>query len=450
MVKLPALSIESLLAGYAPALRSANGNGASGRDLIVKAYTVADQAHAGQKRASGEPYVQHCLAVASTLTELNLDADTVAAGLLHDVLEDTDVTHAQLEGEFGKEIASLVEGVTKLGRFDQLDARGQRSHDERELESLRKMFLAMVDDPRVVLIKLADRLHNMRTLGVLPEERRKRIAQETLELFAPLANRLGIWQIKWELEDLGFRYLYPDKYKEIARLVDERRPDREHYINQVIQKLQDRLKAEDIDAEITGRPKHIYSIWKKMQRKSAEFGEIYDVHSIRLLVDDVRDRYAALGIVHALWHPIPGQFDDYIAVPKNNLYQSLHTAVIALDGKPLEIQIRTHQMHQVSEVGIAAHWRYKEGSKSDRDYDAKLAWLRQLMDWQRDVSDATEFVEGIKLDIFQDQVFGFTPRGDIKDLPAGATQLDFAYRIHTDVGHRTIGAKGNNRLITID
>jgi GTP diphosphokinase / guanosine-3',5'-bis(diphosphate) 3'-diphosphatase len=308
----------------------------------------------------------------------------------------------------------------------------------------------MADDIRVVLIKLADRLHNMRTLAALPPEKQQRIARQTLEIYAPLAERLGIWQVKWELEDLAFKVLEPERFRELAKLLDTRRKARESYIERAIDELKPRLEAAGIGADLQGRPKHIYSIWKKMQRKSAEFGEIYDVYAIRLLVEDVRDCYAALGIVHALWHPIPGQFDDYIAVPKNNLYQSLHTAVIALDGKPLEIQIRTHSMHQVSEVGIAAHWRYKEESKADRDYDAKLAWLRQLMDWQRDVSDATEFVEGIKLDIFQDQVFVFTPKGDIKDLPTGATPLDFAYRIHTDVGHRTIGAKVNNRLVPLD
>jgi GTP pyrophosphokinase len=314
------------------------------------------------------------------------------------------------------------------------------------------MLLAMAQDIRVVLIKLADRLHNMRTLYGLPSDKQQRIARQTMEIYAPLAERLGIWQIKWELEDLAFKALEPERFRELATLLDTRRKSRESFIDRSIEELRPKLEAAGIHADIEGRPKHIYSIWKKMQRKSAEFGEIYDVYAIRLLVDDVRDCYAALGIVHSIWRPIPGQFDDYIAVPKNNRYQSLHTAVIALDGKPLEIQIRTHQMHQVSEVGIAAHWRYKEGTKSDREYDAKLAWLRQLMDWQRDVSesDATEFVEGIKLDIFQDQVFVFTPKGDIKDLPAGATPLDFAYRIHTDVGHRTIGAKVNNRLVPLD
>ena len=354
----------------------------------------------------------------------------IQAELLHDVPEDTEYALSDVEERFGSEVALLVDGVTKLSKFSTL------SHEQQQAENIRKMFLAMADDIRVVLIKLADRLHNMRTIAALPPEKQLRIARQTLEIYAPLAERLGIWQIKWELEDLAFKVLEPVRFRELAKLLDTRRKGRESYIDRAIDELKPRLKAAGIDADLQGRPKHIYSIWKKMQRKSAEFGEIYDVYAIRLLVDDLRDCYAALGIVHALWRPIPGQFDDYIAVPKNNLYQSLHTAVIAMDGKPLEIQIRTHAMHQVSEVGIAAHWRYKEGSKSDREYDAKLAWLRQLMDWQRDVSDATEFVEGVKLDIFQDQVFVFTPKGDIKDLPAGATPLDFAYRIHTDVGHR--------------
>src|SRR3569832_274343 len=322
--------------------------------------------------------------------------------------------------------------------------------EQQQAEHIWKMFLARADDIRGVLIKLADRLHNMRTLAALAPEKQARIAKQTLEIYAPLAERLGIWQFKWELEDLAFKTLEPSRFRELAKLLDTRRKGRETFIQQAIDELRPRLEGAGIHGDLQGRPKHIYSIWKKMQRKGAEFGEIYDVYAIRLLVDEVKDCYAALGIVHALWRPIPGQFDDYIAVPKNNLYQSLHTAVIAMDGKPLEIQIRTHSMHQVSEVGIAAHWRYKEGSKAEREYDAKLAWLRQRMDWQRDVSDATEFVEGVKLDIFQDQVFVFTPKGDIKDLPAGATPLDFAYRIHTDVGHKTIGAKVNNRLVPLD
>jgi GTP pyrophosphokinase len=411
---------------------------------IGAAFDLAVEAHEGQRRATGEPYVTHPIASAQITAELGIDPIAVQAAILHDVPEDTEYSLPDLEDRFGAEVAHMVDGVTKLSRFS------THSHEQQQAENIRKMLLAMAEDIRVVLIKLADRLHNMRTLYALPSDKQVRIARQTMEIYAPLAERLGIWQIKWELEDLAFKVLEPDRFRELAKLLDTRRKGREGYIERAIGELEPKLKAAGIEADLQGRPKHIYSIFKKMQRKGAEFGEIYDVYAIRILVDDVRDCYAALGIVHALWRPIPGQFDDYIAVPKNNLYQSLHTAVIALDGKPLEIQIRTHAMHQVSEVGIAAHWRYKEGSKSDREYDAKLAWLRQLMDWQRDVSDATEFVEGIKLDIFQDQVFVFTPKGDIKDLPAGATPLDFAYRIHTDVGHRTIGAKVNNRLVPLD
>jgi guanosine-3',5'-bis(diphosphate) 3'-pyrophosphohydrolase len=411
---------------------------------VERAFDLAVEAHDGQLRASGEPYVTHPIASAQILADLGIDPVAVQAALLHDVPEDTEYSLSDIEERFGAEVARLVDGVTKLSRFS------THTHEQQQAENIRKMLLAMAEDIRVVLIKLADRLHNMRTLAALPIEKQQRIARQTMEIYAPLAERLGIWQIKWELEDLAFKALEPERFRELANLLDTRRKGREGFIERAIEELRPRLEAAGISADLQGRPKHIYSIFKKMERKGAEFDEIYDVYAIRILVDEVRDCYAALGIVHSLWRPIPGQFDDYIAVPKNNLYQSLHTAVIAFDGKPLEIQIRTHQMHQVSEVGIAAHWRYKEGTKSDREYDAKLAWLRQLLDWQRDVSDATEFVEGIKLDIFQDQVFVFTPRGDIKDLPAGATPLDFAYRIHTDVGHRTIGAKVNNRLVPLD
>jgi GTP pyrophosphokinase len=417
-----------------------------GADLgqLDRAFDLAIEAHALQVRASGEPYVTHPIAAAQIVAELGIDPAAVEAALLHDVPEDTEYNLTDIEERFGTDVAHLVDGVTKLSKFS------THSHEQQQAENIRKMFLAMAEDIRVVLIKLADRLHNMRTLAALPIDKQQRIARQTMEIYAPLAERLGIWQMKWELEDLAFKALEPEAFRELARLLDTRRKGRESYIDRAIDTLRPELAKAGIDAELQGRPKHLYSIHKKMQRKSAEFGEIYDVYAIRILVDELKDCYAALGVVHSLWRPIPGQFDDYIAVPKNNLYQSLHTAVIAIDGKPLEIQIRTHQMHQVSEVGIAAHWRYKEGSKSDREYDAKLAWLRQLMDWQRDVSDATEFVEGIKLDIFQDQVFVFTPKGDVKDLPAGATPLDFAYRIHTDVGHRTIGSKVNNRLVPLD
>jgi len=374
-----------------------------------------------------------------------MDAETLAAALLHDVPEDTELTLADIEKRFGREVARLVDGVTKLSKFG-----SARSVEEQQAENIRKMFMAMAEDVRVVIIKLADRLHNMRTLQYLPEEKQGRIARQTMEIYAPLAHRLGMWQIKWELEDLSFKYIEPEKYRQMVEMLADRRKARESFINKSINILRKELGKVGITAEISGRPKHLYSIYKKMERKGAEFNEIYDLHAIRLLVDDVKDCYAALGVVHSIWRPIPGQFDDYIAMPKANMYQSLHTAVIGPDAKPLEVQIRTRQMHEVAEAGIAAHWRYKEGSRGDRRYDEKLAWVRQLMDWQREVSDATEFVEGLKLEVFQDQVFVFTPKGDVKDLPAGATPLDFAYRIHTDVGHRTIGAKVNNRLVPLD
>lgn len=446
MTKHRELTLETLLERYQPMLRN---NGTDARELITHAYEVAERAHDGQMRTSGEPYVQHCLAVATILADLHLDAPTVAAGLLHDTLEDTQLKRDELAAQFGGEVLSLVEGVTKLGQFDSLESQAARSYDERELESLRKMFLAMVDDPRVVLIKLADRLHNMRTLGVLPEERRKRIARETLELFAPLANRLGIWQIKWELEDLGFRYLNPDKYKEIARLIDERRPDRESYIETIIAKLQERCRSEGITADISGRPKHIYSIWRKMERKGS-FDQVYDVRAVRVIVDTVAQCYQILGIVHSMWRPIRGEFDDYIANPKDNFYQSLHTAVVADEGKTLEVQIRTREMHENSELGIAAHWRYKEGGKRDPKYEEKIAWFRSLMDWRNDVPDAREFIDSVRSDVFQDRVYVFTPKGKLIDLPAGSTPIDFAYYIHTDVGDRCRGARVNGSLVTLD
>jgi GTP pyrophosphokinase len=411
---------------------------------LRRAFEVAERAHHAQVRVTGEPYVTHPIAVAQILADIGIDPIAVIAALLHDVPEDTDFSLADIEEQFGQEVAQLVDGVTKLSKFS------THTHEEQQAENIRKMFLAMADDIRVVLIKLADRLHNMRTLYALPTEKQVRIARQTLEIYAPLAERLGIWTVKWELEDLAFKTLHAEAYRDLARTLDTRRKGREAFIHRSIEALRPELVRAGIEAELSGRPKHLYSIWRKMQRKNAEIGEIYDVYAIRILVAEIKDCYAALGVVHSMWHPIPGQFDDYIAVPKPNLYQSLHTAVIALDGQPLEIQIRTHSMHQVSEVGIAAHWRYKDGSRSDREYDQKLAWLRQVMDWQRDVASATEFVEGVKLDIFQDQVFVFTPKGEVKDLPAGATPLDFAYRIHTDVGHRCIGAKANNRLVPLD
>jgi len=413
--------------------------------LIERAHEVAAMAHEGQLRESGDPYINHPVEVAHYLATLQMDAETLAAALLHDVPEDTELSLADIEKRFGRDVTRLVDGVTKLSKFG-----SARSMEEQQAENIRKMFMAMAEDVRVVIIKLADRLHNMRTLHFLPADKQQRIARQTMEIYAPLAHRLGMWQVKWELEDLSFKYTEADKYRQLVEMLADRRKVRESFVNKSIGILRKELGKVGITADISGRPKHLYSIYKKMERKGAEFNEIYDLHAIRLLVDDVKDCYAALGVVHSIWRPIPGQFDDYIAMPKANMYQSLHTAVIGPDAKPLEVQIRTRQMHDVAEAGIAAHWRYKEGSRGDRRYDEKLAWVRQLMDWQREVADATEFVEGLKLEVFQDQVFVFTPKGDVKDLPAGATPLDFAYRIHTDVGHRTIGAKVNNRLVPLD
>jgi GTP pyrophosphokinase len=427
-----------------------NGRSDEERDLLRRAFDLASQAHANQTRASGEPYIQHCLAVAQMLAELRLDTDTLAAALMHDTLEDTQVTYEKLESEFGEQIAKLVDGVTKLGQIDQLSGMSERNiKEDAQAESLRKMFLAMVDDVRVVLIKLADRLHNMRTLGSLPEHKRKRIARETMEIFAPLANRLGIWQIKWELEDLSFRHLEPETYKEIATLIDERRPDRERYITQVVRRVREELNQAGINAEVEGRPKHIYSINRKMRRKGVDFDQIYDVRGVRVTVESTPDCYAALGVIHSLWRPIPGEFDDYIATPKDNMYRALHTAVVGPEGKPLEVQIRTYEMDYTAELGIAAHWRYKESQRQDPVFDNKIAWLRQLMEWRQEVTDAHEFVDSLKTDVFQDRVYTFTPKGDIVDLPAGSTPIDFAYHIHTEVGHRCRGAKVNGRLVAL-
>lgn len=441
------------------------------RDLILRAYHFAEKAHEGQKRASGEPYITHCIAVAMILAELNVPSTIIIAGLLHDTVEDTGVTLDDLRAEFGDEVTRLVDGVTKLTNLPQV-TRGEvqegnngtngapfpLEEEEEDLrkralaqETLRKTFLAMGEDIRVVLIKLADRLHNMRTLGYMPEAKRKRIARETMDIFAPLANRLGIWQIKWELEDLSLRYVYPEKYKEIAELLASRRADRENQVVDIIRHLKEVLEQEGIEVEITGRPKHIYSIYKKMVEKGKAFDTLMDLRGVRLIVPDKQDCYAALGVIHAHWRPIPHEFDDYIAAPKDNMYQSLHTAVMYDDGKPLEVQIRTRQMHQNAEYGIAAHWRYKErGGKLDEAYEQRVNLLRRLMDWRQDVTDAQEFVDGMRTDVFQDRVYVFTPRGDIIDLPSGATPIDFAYHVHTEIGHRCRGAKVNGRLVTLD
>jgi RelA/SpoT family (p)ppGpp synthetase len=418
-------------------------------DLVRRAYEQADVAHDGQLRVSGEPYVLHCVEVARMLTDLGLDHHAVAAGLLHDIVEDTDWTVEAVRKAFGAEVSQLVDGVTKLAYIDNISQMGGGDMQDQEAESLRKMFLAMAEDVRVVLIKLADRLHNMRTLGSLPAARRERIAQETLEIFAPLANRLGIWQVKWELEDLGLRYYDPATYYHIADLIAERRDERESYIKRLIAELQARLRLEGIAAEVEGRPKHIYSIYRKMRRKDIEFDQIYDVRGIRVVVDNVQDCYAALGVVHSLWKPIPGQFDDFIATPKDNMYQSLHTAVVGPQGKTVEAQIRTQEMHRRAELGIAAHWRYKEGIRRDIAFESKVTWLRSLMDWRSDVEDAREFMDSLKSDVLDDRVYVFTPKGKVLDLPANSTPIDFAYYIHTEVGHRCRGARVNGQLVQL-
>jgi len=420
---------------------------------VTRAYEFAAAAHEGQLRASGEPFIQHSVAVAEILAELRLDTSTIMAGLLHDVVEDTEVTLDEVAAEFGEEVASLVDGVTKLRHIDELTRldEGSGAQADARAESLRKMFLAMVDDVRVVLIKLADRLHNMRTLSAMPEEKRKRIAWETAEIFAPLANRLGIWRMKWELEDLSLRHLEPEVYREIAHRLEERRRDREAEVQQIVAVLRERLKEEGIEADVSGRAKHIYSIYEKMQRKELDFDHIYDVRGVRIIVDSVQECYAALGVVHSLWRPIPGTFDDFISTPKDNMYQSLHTAVVGPGGKPLEVQIRTWEMHHRAEYGIAAHWRYKEpGTSPDLTFERKIAWLRQLMEWRQDVTDARDFVDSLKTDVFRDRVYTFTPKGDIIDLPTGSTPIDFAYHVHTEIGHRCRGAKVNGQLVSLD
>lgn len=439
------------------------------RELIQRAYRVAEEAHHEQKRHSGEPYINHCIAVASILSELKVPSEVVAAGLLHDTVEDTPITLADIRRDFGDTIAALVDGVTKLthlprvSRGDQHAENGDNGNDEVQIapallgrkedivaETLRKTFLAMGEDVRVMFIKLADRLHNMRTLSHMPEHKRKRIAQETLDIFAPVANRLGIWQIKWELEDLGFRYVNPEKYKEIAELLTEKRPDREAQLESIKENMVKLLEQNNIKAEISGRPKHIYSIYKKMMKKDKAFDMVRDVRAVRLIVPDVPSCYAALGVIHTTWRPIPGEFDDYIAAPKDNFYQSLHTAVFYDDKRPLEVQIRTHEMHLNAEYGIAAHWQYKEGSKhADRNYEKLINSLRTKMEWGSDVHDAAEFVESMRSDVFQDRVYIFTPRGDIIDLPAGSTPIDFAYHVHTDIGHCCRGARVNGKLVPL-
>ncbi len=418
-------------------------------DLLRRAYLFAQEAHASQTRASGEPYVSHSVAVASILVGLRLDTPTIAAALLHDVPEDTPHSIDEIREKFGPEIAGLVDGVTKLGRIE------WKSREERQAENLRKMFLAMASDIRIILIKLADRVHNMRTIEFLPEWKQKRTAQETLEIYAPLTERLGIGSIKRELEDRAFRLLEPEAYREIAGQIERSSQEQEALLGRVIDTLHRELNRAGIRVDragVTGRPKHVYSIYQKMQRPKYQgqgVGRVYDRLAVRVVVNDVRECYETLGIVHSLWKPIPGEVDDYIANPKTSGYQSLHTAVLC-EGQPLEVQIRTHEMHRVAEHGIAAHWRYKEGgAKAEPGFEQKLSWLRQLLEWHQEMQDAREFMHSVKLDLFQNEVFVFTPKGDVIDLPAGATPVDFAFRIHTDVGYHTTGARVNGRLVPL-
>ena len=414
-------------------------------DDVTKAYNLAEEAHKDQRRVSGEPYILHPLAVAQILADMKIDTTTITASLLHDVVEDTSYTLEDIKKMFGKEVAFLVDGVTKLSRLN------YRTKEDQQLNSMRKMFLAMAKDVRVVVIKLADRLHNMRTLRYMRSDKQKRIAQETLEIFAPLAHRLGIFNIKWELEDLSFRYLEPDKYYDLVDQMKQKRHVREEIVNEAIDVLKKALDEAHIHCEINGRPKHFYSIYKKMKKDNRDLSQVYDLFAIRVIVDDVKDCYGVLGIVHSLWKPLPYRFKDYIAMPKPNNYQSLHTTVIGTRGQPVEIQIRTWEMHRIAEYGVAAHWRYKEGNQTaNKDaFDEKMGWLRNLLEWQ-DTSNPKEFVNALKLDAFSDEVFVFSPRGDVIDLPQGSIPIDFAYRIHTDVGHRCVGAKINGKIVPLD
>lgn len=421
-------------------------------DAITQAYEFAEKCHEGQLRKTGDPYITHPVSVAYMVAHLELDQQALMAALLHDVQEDCGVPNDVIASTFGERVAKLVDGLTKLDKLPMNVGGIDPARGTLQAQNLRKMFLAMAEDISVVLIKLCDRLHNMRTLWAFPPEKQRRIALETQEIFAPLANRLGVWQIKWELEDLAFRYLEPEKYREIADLLASKRVTRERYIREASAILKEHLDAAGIRAEISGRAKHIASIYNKMNRYSEQsktFDQIYDLLAVRIFVDSVGECYHALGIIHSIWRPIPGQFDDYIGNPKDSMYQSLHTTVVGPHGRPLEIQIRTYEMHRVAEYGVAAHWRYKEGSKTGRD-DERIAWLRQLLDWQRDLTGADDFVESVKTDIFHDQVFVYTPKGDVLDLPAGATPLDFAYRVHTDLGHQTVGAKVNGRMVSLN
>lgn len=418
------------------------------KETVIKAYNLAVEAHKEQKRESGEPYVTHPVEVASILVDMGMDTNTVAAGLLHDVIEDTKYTYAELQEIFGTEIAELVDGVTKLGKIK------YKSKEEEQADNVRKMLLAMAKDIRVIVIKLADRLHNMRTLRYMSPDKQKEKAKECFDIYAPLAHRLGMFRIKWELEDLAFRYMYPTEYYDLVNQIAEKRKERETYISNIMADIVDKLKNASITCDIDGRPKHFYSIYRKMMSQSKGIDQIFDLTAIRVIVDSIKDCYAALGIVHTIYKPIPGRFKDYIAMPKPNMYQSLHTTVIGPQGKPFEIQIRTYEMHKVAEYGIAAHWKYKEtgtsreGSKDSMDQN--VVWIRDMLEWQKETSDAEEFMEAFKIDLFADEIFVFTPKGEVINLPQAATPIDFAYRIHTDIGNKTIGAKVNGNMVTLD
>ena len=411
---------------------------------IKKAYAFAARHHLGQSRSSGEPFIIHPLAVAIILADMGMDPDSVIAGLIHDVVEDTYVPIAEVQEQFGKDIADMVDGVTKLGHI------AYENKEERQAESLRKMLLAMAKDIRVIIIKLADRLHNLRTLEYVEENKQRAKAYETLEIYAPLAHRLGMSRVKWELEDVALRFIDPDGYYDLVQKIAKKRDEREAYIQEVIDMLHDHIGQVGLSADIEGRPKHFYSIYKKMYMQHKDFDQILDLQAVRVIVETVKDCYAVLGIVHTLWKPIPGRFKDYIAVPKPNMYQSLHTTVIGPRGEPFEIQIRTREMHRTAEYGIAAHWKYKEGRTTSDSMDKKLAWLRELLEWQSDLKEPKEFMEALKIDLFTDEVFVFTPKGDVIDLPKGSGPLDFAYSIHSAVGNRCTGAKVNGKIVTLD
>jgi guanosine-3',5'-bis(diphosphate) 3'-pyrophosphohydrolase len=436
MVQQP---VPELMRGLAVRIREASPK----VDLaeVVRAYEYAAAAHEGQMRKSGEPYITHPVAVATELAELGLDTPTIVAALLHDVVEDTPASRDEIESYFGPDVAHLVDGVTKLDRLQ------VESKQEQQAETLRKMILAMARDIRVLVIKLADRLHNMETIGPMPREKQKRIAQETLDIYAPLAHRLGMQQFKLRLEDLGFRTLHPKRYDEIVAMVSDRQPEREAYIDDVVGAIREQLREIKVRAEVTGRPKHFFSIYEKMVLRGKEFDEIHDLVGIRVIVSSVRDCYAVLGQIHAAWRPIPGRFKDYIAMPKFNLYQSLHTSVIGPHGRPLEIQIRTRAMHHTAEYGVAAHWKYKEANRTE---ESELQWLEQMLEWQQEIEAPGDYLESLKIDLYEDEVFVFTPKGEVRALPAGSTPIDFAYAIHTDVGHRCIGARINGRLVPLE